>query len=360
MDCRYSTILDLWKGSTRANILDCATALFCSPADRSSNSRPEYANPSARSSSVNIPILLQMASAVFLLSPVIMITRMPALRQVSMAGFTSILGGSNMPTTPTKVRFCSYLANLVESFKSMSLGVIGFFSLPNLKWVHRSSTPSVAPFTNILGASPSRVGFFGVQKLDMDLRSRENSRVKSFFHLDSMSLRTTLADSRRPPDLAIPYGFTFSARVIRAVSVASPTFSKMFLNSLKSMAESLHMMAIVEISSRTTKSLPLTLRPLWKMSPMGSYVDPDTSNSSKLDSSLNVNILQMDIMLVVRVPVLSEQMTEVQPRVSTDGKDRTMAFFAAILRVPRARQVVMTAGRPSGMAATAKATAILK
>ena len=38
----------------------------------------------------------------------------------------------------------------------------------------------------------------------------------------------------------------------------------------------------------------------------------------------------------------------------------TMAFRLAILRVPRARQVVMTAGRPSGMAATARATAILK
>ncbi|KAA6417599.1 MAG: hypothetical protein FRX49_12391 [Trebouxia sp. A1-2] len=37
-----------------------------------------------------------------------------------------------------------------------------------------------------------------------------------------------------------------------------------------------------------------------------------------------------------------------------------MAFFFAILRVPRARQVVTTAGRPSGMAATARATAILK
>ena len=60
------------------------------------------------------------------------------------------------------------------------------------------------------------------------------------------------------------------------------------------------------------------------------------------------------------IPVLSEQMTDVQPRVSTDGSERTMAFFLAIRRVPKARQVVMTAGRPSGMAATAKATAILK
>ena len=51
-------------------------------------------------------------------------------------------------------------------------------------------------------------------------------------------------------------------------------------------------------------------------------------------------------MFVVSVPVLSEQMTEVHPNVSTDGKERTIAFFLAIRRVPRARQVVMTAGRP--------------
>lgn len=53
-------------------------------------------------------------------------------------------------------------------------------------------------------------------------------------------------------------------------------------------------------------------------------------------------------------------MTEVQPRVSTEGRDLTIAFFLAIRRVPKAKQVVMTAGKPSGMAATAKATAILK
>ena len=66
------------------------------------------------------------------------------------------------------------------------------------------------------------------------------------------------------------------------------------------------------------------------------------------------------ILLVVIVPVLSEQTTVVQPRVSTDGKVRTIAFFLAIRVVPRARQVVTTAGRPSGIAATASVTAILK
>ena len=45
--------------------------------------------------------------------------------------------------------------------------------------------------------------------------------------------------------------------------------------------------------------------------------------------------LLTDIMLVVSVPVLSEQITEVQPRVSTEGKLRTIAFFLAILLVPR-------------------------
>ena len=61
-----------------------------------------------------------------------------------------------------------------------------------------------------------------------------------------------------------------------------------------------------------------------------------------------------------RTPVLSEQMTDVQPSVSTLGSERTIALRAAILRVPSARQIVTTAGRPSGMAATASATAILK
>ena len=40
--------------------------------------------------------------------------------------------------------------------------------------------------------------------------------------------------------------------------------------------------------------------------------------------------LRTDIWFVVSVPVLSEQMTEVHPSVSTEGKLRTMAFFFAI------------------------------
>lgn len=64
--------------------------------------------------------------------------------------------------------------------------------------------------------------------------------------------------------------------------------------------------------------------------------------------------------MLVKVPVLSEQITVVQPKVSTEGSFLTIAFYLAILLDPKARQVVITAGRPSGIAATAKATAILK
>lgn len=47
-----------------------------------------------------------------------------------------------------------------------------------------------------------------------------------------------------------------------------------------------------------------------------------------------------DIILVVRVPVLSLHITVVHPKVSTDGKDLTIAFKRAILLVPRAKQLL--------------------
>ena len=49
--------------------------------------------------------------------------------------------------------------------------------------------------------------------------------------------------------------------------------------------------------------------------------------------------LETDIILVVNVPVLSLQITVVQPSVSTDGNDRTMAFKRAIFFVPRAKHL---------------------
>ena len=127
--------------------------------------------------------------------------------------------------------------------------VKGSFLSPTLTWVHLSKTISGAPLTNILGVPPNLSTFLGTQYVDMDFRSLENSRVHSFFHMAWMLLETTLAASLRPsPVLLQPQGLTFSAKTTRAVSVASPIFSKACLYSLKSMAESLHMIQMVAIS----------------------------------------------------------------------------------------------------------------
>ena len=80
-------------------------------------------------------------------------------------------------------------------------------------------------------------------------------------------------------------------------------------------------------------------------------------NLSLLSNKQNFLI---NISFLVKVPVLSEQITYVHPKVSTAGNFHTKAFLLIILLVPSAKQVVITAGNPSGIAATPKATAYLK
>lgn len=58
-------------------------------------------------------------------------------------------------------------------------------------------------------------------------------------------------------------------------------------------------------------------------------------------------------------PVLSEQMTETEPRDSTECNFLTIAFRLDILITPRANVTVVTIGSPSGMAATASDTALI-
>ena len=60
----------------------------------------------------------------------------------------------------------------------------------------------------------------------------------------------------------------------------------------------------------------------------------------------------------VSVPVLSEQITPAHPRVSTAGRRLTMARRRAMRATPRASTMVTMAGSPSGMAATARETAV--
>lgn len=103
-DWRNSTILDLWEGSTRAKHRAWWQASLWAARDSSSNSRPVKALVDTSSSSPKIPMRRQMATAVPLLSPVIIITLMPACLHSFMDEATSILGGSSIPTQPTNVR----------------------------------------------------------------------------------------------------------------------------------------------------------------------------------------------------------------------------------------------------------------
>ena len=54
------------------------------------------------------------------------------------------------------------------------------------------------------------------------------------------------------------------------------------------------------------------------------------------------------ISLRVSVPVLSEQMTDTEPKVSTAGRRRMMALRSAMRCTPMASVIVSTAGRPLG------------
>ena len=57
------------------------------------------------------------------------------------------------------------------------------------------------------------------------------------------------------------------------------------------------------------------------------------------------------------VPVLSELIADVEPRVSADRSRFTMALASASIRVPSERIAVTTAGRPVGIAEIANAIA---
>jgi hypothetical protein len=65
------------------------------------------------------------------------------------------------------------------------------------------------------------------------------------------------------------------------------------------------------------------------------------------------------ILFCVRVPVLSEQMTVTEPRVSTAGSLRMSALRLTMRWAPMASEKVWTAGSPSGTIATAMAMAMI-
>ena len=91
-------------------------------------------------------------------------------------------------------------------------------------------------------------------------------------------------------------------------------------------------------------------RPSSSMAPVGSYPVPDRSRTRS-----SANTRRTVISFFVSVPVLSEQITDVLPSVSTIGRRRTRALRLTIRRTPMASEIVTTAGSASGTTATASA-----
>ena len=85
------------------------------------------------------------------------------------------------------------------------------------------------------------------------------------------------------------------------------------------------------------------------------HIEPNSNNIFGLDAIVFTTV----ILFCVKVPVLSEQITLLLPNVSTAGNFLIIAFFFAILVTPIDNIIVTIAGKPSGIAATAKPTEVI-
>ncbi len=141
---------------------------------------------------------------------------------------------------------------------------------------------------------------------------------------------------------------TFWAATSRQPSVGSPITRQPLSSAGGSTLESLAKLMARSSTSRRRRasSLGNVVSPTTK-SPTGSYPAPVTSTTvSPVNISLTV------ISALVRVPVLSVQITLVEPSVSTPISFLIRAFSLAMRCTPMARATDNVAGRPSGTRAT--------
>ena len=128
----------------------------------------------------------------------------------------------------------------------------------------------------------------------------------------------------------------------------SPIFSKRRVFSSYASVASLHsdaQMAECSVAAFSAGRATTEEETPARTSPFGAYPSPSTRNSERQSAAgpfpggstaLTTQKRVAVMALVVSVPVLSLQMTDVQPSVSTDGSERTTALRLAILRVPSA------------------------
>mmetsp|Transcript_3790 Transcript_3790/g.11235 ORF Transcript_3790/g.11235 Transcript_3790/m.11235 type:complete len:456 (-) Transcript_3790:1056-2423(-) len=360
----------------------------------SSNRSEKKSLPSqVRAASSRMPSSPPIAAAVSRESPVIMNTRTPAALHLRMASFASGRGGSRMPTTPQRVNedsSASWFAApskksaspprysaagpgrsarvararhrrgrdamaVTRASRSARAAAVKGITDPSGRSTetHRRITESGAPLTYSFAAPSDR------HSVDMDLRPRSNSRVATRANpaahaSDARCHGPAAAISRSTWAAGAP---SFSASTRSAASVGSPTRANWPVSLSRASCASLQREQTAAASWAARSSLHQSADPSTAPS-CGSYERPETASSRKPSAAGSRSAVAV-IWFVVSVPVLSEQMTDVQPSVSTEGSRRTTTRRAAMRRVPSDRQSVMTAGSPSGIAATPSATAPL-
>ncbi|MBA7634326.1 hypothetical protein ES703_41910 [subsurface metagenome] len=141
----------------------------------------------------------------------------------------------------------------------------------------------------------------------------------------------------------------FIAKTFIEISVGSPTTSvsfvpSFFLDTLE-LLQNMHTSKYFLILSLTSTTFPFSLIIL----PSIAYPTPST-----LYSIPPTNTFTTVISFLVKVPVLSEQITLTLPNVSTAVNFLTKAFLSAIFFIPILITTVITTTRPSGTAETAK------
>ena len=280
-----------------------------------------------------IPSSKAMAKAVFLWSPVIMIEVMPAFFAKRIEGFTSVRGGSIIPTSPIRIKFFSiseasmtistglYAAPSVRSASPEKLSVIRLncFLCSSVMGITCPSTKtcvdifkrlSIAPFVLIVNFPFSSVS------VDINLRSESKAnsatRLLPAFNAFRSTPRSSPSNSNEI-SVGSPVPWPFS-------QVASEQRIMVFANFSASSVG-------VFFFSRSTPNSPFILKYFTTV-----------------------------ILFCVSVPVLSEQMILTDPSVSTAGKRRIIALRFDMLVTPIDSTTATIAANPSGIAATARET----
>ncbi|ANB14428.1 unintegrated signal peptide [Sugiyamaella lignohabitans] len=96
----------------------------------------------------------------------------------------------------------------------------------------------------------------------------------------------------------------------------------------------------------------------WCVSSLTVLWESIVSHDFDVEPMPTVHSLVTVMRFLVKVPVLSLQITLTDPRVSTLGRRRIIAFSSAIRSTPSANVTVTIIGNPSGIAATANDTPI--